>query len=193
MKFLLAQLIPAGPGGDGEGWMNILFVVVLAVFWVVGGIIKATSKKPQDRRSQPPPRKPAGKIPSPAGTRESSDRPTRTTQPRVQPRPRQAAQAAHLDKTLRSKIVEAARTSESSLVKPQEGSILKDFPEFTSKPLTELGPMHLDTPQRTREVEDLPDLVLDYSDPDELSKAILQYEILGPPVSLRPSHQITGF
>src|SRR4030042_3496810 len=30
---------------DIEGWMNILFVVILAVFWALGGILKAKSKR----------------------------------------------------------------------------------------------------------------------------------------------------
>ena len=172
--------------------MNILFVVVLAVFWVVSGIIKATSKKPQDRQKQQPLiRKPGGKIPSLTKARESSARPTRATQTRIQPRP--SAQAAERQKRLRSKIVEATRDSESFPKQSREGSFLKDFPEFTSESLGELGQISLDTTQRTHEEEALPELVLDYADPDELSKAILQYEILGPPVSLRPSHQITGF
>ena len=33
----------------------------------------------------------------------------------------------------------------------------------------------------------LPELLLDYSDPEALRRAILHYEILGPPLSLRPS------
>jgi hypothetical protein len=65
---------------------------------------------------------------------------------------------------------------------------------LTSSPFKELERIHLDTPEKKLESEDLPELVLDYTDPDELSKAILHYEILGPPVSLRnPSHQNIGF
>ena len=45
MQDFFTQFILAGSGEDVEGWMNILFVVVLAVFWIVSGIIKATSKK----------------------------------------------------------------------------------------------------------------------------------------------------
>ena len=69
--------------------------------------------------------------------------------------------------------------------KPQAEPIIHDLPETTSKPLVELDQMRLGAPKRTTEMEDLPELTLDFTDPDELSKAILHYEILGPPVSLR--------
>lgn len=41
---LLAQ------GDDVGGWMNILFIVVVAVFWAVGGLVKAAGAKSKDRR-----------------------------------------------------------------------------------------------------------------------------------------------
>ena len=41
MNDLLEQIILAARNNDVEGWMNILFVVVLAVLWAVGGIVKA--------------------------------------------------------------------------------------------------------------------------------------------------------
>ena len=196
MQDILAQLIPAGPGDDAEGWMNILFVVVLAVFWVISGVIKATSKRPQDRQKQQASRKPIREVPRSTTPRDpSSARPTRKAQDRPQMRPRPVSQAAQLEKAYRSGTVDASRTLESSQTNSQVEPLLEDLPEFTSKPLVELGQMRLDLPRRTTEAEEeLPDLIMDFTDPDELSKAILHYEILGPPVSLRnPSDQMTGF
>lgn len=195
MDILLSQLILAGPGDDSDGWMNILLVLVLAVFWIVSGIIKATSQKPQDsQKKQPPMRKPVRKVPPPTTARGPSGRPTKTVQARPQPRPRPATPAIEAGKVLRSKTVQARRKLESPPSKPQVGPILQDLPEFASKPLIELDHMRLGVPDQTTEAEDLPELVLDFADPDELIKAILHYEILGPPVSLRnPSNQITVF
>ena len=47
MNVLLAQIILVAQGEDMGKWTNILFVIVLAIFWAVGGIIKARAKKPQ--------------------------------------------------------------------------------------------------------------------------------------------------
>ena len=39
--------------GDGAGeWMNILFIVVVAVFWAIGGIVKAAGAGRKDRQRQ---------------------------------------------------------------------------------------------------------------------------------------------
>ena len=197
MNILLAQLILAGQGGDdAKGWMNILFVVVLAVFWIISGIVKATSKKPQERQKQQPPvRKPIHKVPSPATVSGlSSARSKKTTQARPQPRSRPAMLASKVEKALRSKTIEATQKLESLPPKRQAEPIIQDIPEYTSKPLIEPDHMRLGIPQKATKEEDLPEIVLDYSDPEELTKAILHYEILGPPVSLRsPSHQSLDF
>jgi len=173
MKQFVQQIVLAAQGDDTKGWMNILFVVVLAVFWLISGIVKATSKKSQDSQKQQSLHKPVRKVQPPTLARDPSlTPPKRTTQTRSQPQ------------------------LKSSPPQPRLGSIFQDIPNISSKPkpLMELEPMRLETRQRTSEIEDPPELVLDFTDPDELSKAILHYEILGPPVSLRnPSHQNTCF
>ena len=189
-----AQFILAGPGDDTENWMNILFLVVLAVFWVVGGIIKATSQKSQDKRKQSTPRQPVRKTPRPAPQREPlSKRPMQQT---AQSRPRESArpslQRAQLEKSYQSKDIETILKSKPPAPETQGVPMMQEFPEFASKPFMDLGQMRLDSPHETSEGEDLPELIFDDTDPDELTKAILHYEILGPPVSLRnPSHQAT--
>jgi hypothetical protein len=194
MKEFVYQIVLAGPDDDTQGWMNILFVVVLAVFWVISGIIKATAKKPQDGRKQPPLQKPVRKtLPPSLARRSSAVRPTGTAPARSQPRPRPSTLAARVEKAFRPEQLEGTRKAESLSPKPPSEPILRDIPEFSSKPLINLESMRLDTSQQTPQMEDLPEIVLDYTEPGELSKAILHYEILGPPVSLRnPSHPITG-
>ena len=114
MQDILAQVIPAGPGDDAEGWMNILFVVVLAVFWVISGVIKATSKRPQDRQKQQASRKPIREVPRSTTPRDPSPaRPTRKTQDRPQMRPRPVSQAAQLEKALETDrdLIEVLKTA----------------------------------------------------------------------------------
>ncbi len=197
MQDILTQLILAGSGDDAEGWMNVLFVIVLAVFWIVSGIIKATSKKPQDKQEQQVTRKPPVRnVPRSTIPREPfAARPTATTRDRSRPQPRPILDAPEPEKALRSDTVEIPQKPFSTPSIPQTEPILQDLSEITSKPLVELDPMRLDLPIKTTESEDyLPEFVLDYSDPDELIKAIFHYEILGPPISLRnPSHQTIDF
>ena len=50
MNNLLAQIVLAQRRFDGEGWMNILFVVVMAVLWMVGSIVKAMKTKADNQR-----------------------------------------------------------------------------------------------------------------------------------------------
>ena len=187
---LLVQTFFAGPGDETDGWMNILLLMVLAVFWIVGSILKAASQKTQDKQKQPPIRKPVRKVRPPTTVREaSSSRPTKTVQSRPQPRPRPAIPPMEVDTATRPQIAEPTKKTVSYPPKPQAESVLQNLPEFASKPLVELDHMRLGKPQKITEEEELPELVLDFADPDELSKAILHYEILGPPVSLRnPSH-----
>jgi hypothetical protein len=38
--------------GDADGWMNILFIVVVFLFWAIGGIVKAAGAKAKNKRTQ---------------------------------------------------------------------------------------------------------------------------------------------
>jgi hypothetical protein len=44
MEDMFVRIISAGRGNDNDSWMNLLFIVVMAIFWVIGGLIKATKK-----------------------------------------------------------------------------------------------------------------------------------------------------
>jgi len=195
MDELVLKIFTARFDDDTEGLMNILFFVVLAVFWIVGGIIKATSQKNKDKQKQPP-RKPVRKISKTDRTRVSSlpERPSRTPQVRPQIRPR-PSRPSERDKALQAKIVEASEKMKSAPAKPYEEPVHQGISEFASKPLVELDSLRLERLQREAElVEELQEIDLNYEDPEELVKAILHVEILGPPVSLRDlPHQNAGF
>ena len=110
MTALSTKLIfaAAARNNDLEPWMNILFLVVLAVVWAIGGFIKAKTRAPEDEDDQQAPRKPGQKPPArgrglqemllrqlygparPAQTTISSQRPT--APPRTCPCPAPRAQ-----------------------------------------------------------------------------------------------------
>jgi hypothetical protein len=70
---------------------------------------------------------------------------------------------------------------------------IEELPEFTSAALKELGGRRAEVAAEVPEAEQLPEILSDYADPEELRRAILHYEILGRPLSLRdPSGQIIG-
>jgi hypothetical protein len=207
MNLFSAQLILAEFGQETENWTNILYIVVLAVFWIVGGIIKATRNKPGQPQRRP--------VPTKSG-RPSVARPTKTVgpgQPRTGQQPAQKAPAkprsrlerlaAEFEKALEPYISDTTskpkphpqpKARKPVVISPKIPSSQKpmDLPRNVLVDRKDVGPEPLliepliepliETPE-----PELPELVLDCTDPDELTKAILYYEILGPPLSFRES------
>ncbi len=62
MTDFTAYLILAQRNNDIESWVNILFIVVMAVFWIVGGIIKSKAQKKEFKSGQNKPVRPARKA-----------------------------------------------------------------------------------------------------------------------------------
>ena len=76
---------------------------------------------------------------------------------------------------------------------PELQTGIEALPEFTSKAIEGLVGKREDMAAEVPESKYLSEVLLDYADPDELRRAILHYEILGRPLSLRdPSGQIIG-
>jgi len=76
---------------------------------------------------------------------------------------------------------------------PELQTGIEALPEFTSKAIEGLVGTREDMAAEVPESKYLSEVLLDYADPDELRMAILHYEILGRPLSLRgPSGQIIG-
>jgi len=172
MNELFAQTILAARNEDIEGWMNILIVVVLAVFWAIGGILKARSKKPEQEEEQ------------------LTDKPTRrqTAIPQVEQlrrrvrRPQPVVQATIPKKPIPVLTSEAIEEPKLPKLKPQVQPAVEEIPQLISKPV--------ERPELRPDIESL----LDYADPDELRRAILHYEILCKPLSLRgPGEHVSGF
>ncbi len=211
MSNLLAQMILARRSDDAEGWMNILFVVVVAAFWLVGGIVKAKAKKAENQDKEQLPRKPARKPPAPGRGAPQQllkrrDRPVGPVQLREhrpgiqQPRTkladlRAAARrfTAEVEQAARFQAIEPTPEPELSLPEQQIQPDLQELPQFTSKAVEQLEDEQVPARAKMAHAEYLSGLLSDYADPDELRRAILHYEILGRPLSLRePSERVIG-
>jgi hypothetical protein len=212
MNDFLLQIILAQRNDDAERLMNILFVVVLAAFWLIGGIIKAKANKSAERDKQSagkPARKPPvhsreareqmlSRLQRPAGSGSAKDQ-------RRQPRPatqKPRMKFADLQAAVRKFAIEAEQAfqadTQKPIPKPKPKPVLLE-PQIRPETLEFIEPVDITVtePQAKQsseaievfESEYLSELLTDYSDPDELIRAILHYEILGRPLSLRDSSE----
>ena len=161
----LAQMIVIAQNDDFDSWMNILFIVVIAIFYLVGNILKLKSNKAEQTSQD-------GN--KPAKTKEIAETQQFQRHPREYRRHRQD-RAAQL-KAMRAKVV-ADKSVTPRGGEPQMGSSIAQ---------KGLGGSEDFTVTSYPDSQD-PDLkaLFDLGDTDELKKAILHYEILGKPVSLR--------
>lgn len=177
MNYFLAQIILAARNRDLDDWTNILFIVVVGLFWLVGGILKAKTSKTkaeEEEEKEQLPRKPARKpsehpsrvqrqYPQQPG-RPSGPAPRREYQPQVRQPPRKIVRPQPAAQKFAAETKEAVQfpTLEIEFKKPKIG-----------------------IPAEIPRAKYLSEILLDYDDPDKLRKAILHYEILGKPLSLR--------
>ncbi len=196
MSNLLTQLVLARRSSD-DGWMNILVVVVMAAIWIVGGIIKATKTKPGDK--QQPSRVPTRKPPAdgrgiqqqmPGQAQRPAGPPQRPEQPLGAPQKR--TMLTDLREAARKFAAEAEQAFKPQTTKSTLEPALKPHIQSEATPLAEpvVAPIKGLADKQAAAAgmpptSHLSDLLSDYADPDKLRKAILHYEILGPPLSLR--------
>jgi hypothetical protein len=184
MNHWLAQLILAARNRDDRdgGWMQILVFVILAVFYAVGSIVKAKANKTAPKKKERIPRKPVRKPPE--STKElqmlkqlfglseeaesSQPAPSQAAKPQVRPAGRKVTRPQP-----------AARRKSPAEAKMEKVS------GRAAKTAVATGVPHTGY---------LSEILSDYDDPGKLRRAILHYEILGKPMSLRdPSEHIKGF
>ncbi len=199
---LLTQIILAARNRDSEGigWMRILIFVVMGVLWALGGIAKARANKADQQDNDQPSRKPGFKPPpkapktsyqkvqSPLISRPAHEHP----RPQIRPPHREVMRpqpAARKFTTKKEQVnrPQASEASELSPLSPQLQPDLEKFPEFTSESVKKLGDKRIAIAAETTQAKYLAEILSDYADPDNLRRAILHYEILGKPLSLRPS------
>jgi hypothetical protein len=206
VDFLTAMTL-AARRNDIEGWVQVLVFIMLAVFYVLGSILKARSKKAGQEGEEESAQRQIGKpsegvkgLKSEAFQRPGRA-PRRQYRPEVQPPRRRAVRAQPAARRLAVKVERATRpptikpreVPEVSPPRPQLEPKLEELPEFTSGLDKEMKAERLGIPAEIARVKYLGEPLLDYSDPDKLRRAILHYEILGKPLSLRgPGEQIIG-
>lgn len=212
MKELLAQLVLAARNDDVRSWMNILIVVILAVFWAVAGILKARAQKPeQEEEQEQMPRKPTGRrlqdakgflkeiLQQPRRTRPMSSDQSRQYRRQVEqlrrkinhPRPIVKPTKTTQKKPILLSTLEALEESKLPRLKPEGQLGIDELPEPVSKTLKVSKDMFITEESLMSEIAIEP--LLDYEEPEKLRRAILHYEILGKPLSLRgPGEHIIG-
>ncbi len=200
---LLAQILQARRNEDLESWMNILFVVVLAIFWALGGILKARSKSAQGRQKEQPAPRPVRKPPAPGrGQQEQLLREPHRPPGRAEHQPyrpgvqeartklaeiRAAARkfAVEAEQAFRVQMEQAAPEPRHVLPKPETQPATRERPVFAAKLPVTPADQPAQGPPETLPEEYLAGILSDYADSDQLRRAILHYEILGRPLSLR--------
>ncbi len=209
---LLAQ------GGDAEGWMNILFIVVVAVIWAIGGIVKAAGagrknrQQQEGRSSEQNPPKRETLFQKLAKKAEEIQRAVELQAQQTTERPRKPEGPGQKSRPPAGRVaVRTGRGGQSVLVYERQASSPAAPREKQRPPRT--SPTQPDrrrersttggaapTPPKTSVVEQMATpacvspLLADYSDADALKRAILHSEILGKPLALRdPSEQSRRF
>jgi hypothetical protein len=202
MNDLLSMMILAARRRGLKGWGNILFIVVVAIFYVIGSIAKARANKgeKQDqeglgRKPQPRPFKGRGGLQKQLLEEERravGPEPRRRHGPQVQPQRRRIARPQAAVRKYAAEREEAIKfASLGGTEKLSEPERLKEGEELVSKDITKRKAEHVAVGRE--ETEYLAGIVSDYGDPEELRRAILHYEILGRPLSVRgPSERIIG-
>jgi len=212
---------------DASEWINILFMVVLAVFWAIGGLLKSGAnkkgkqgaRKPQSASPDAPKRKSwleqlAKKAEEIQRAIESENAPPEqrpakpgTAKPAKSAQPPGGRVAVRTGRDGRSVLVYeresqavAAPATQAPVPAAEQPERVKQAapPKSMSERLAEL--------ERAQEHEDLgvtsvaetapqepKPLVIDYTEPDALKKAILSYEILGKPMALRDPFERGSF
>ena len=205
MNFWLGQFILAARDREG-GWMDILIFLVMLFFYGIGVLIKMSKKKAvpkkQDRQI---PRKPVQKPAGGPGIR-GKQKPWQAERPQLKPEPISPLPVAAKPqvrpasrKVIRPRpAVRSSMKSSQSAGKwklPAEADGIADLAAFESEPKLEKVPGLTGGAAAATEMpqaEYISDILSDYEDAERLRRAILHYEILGKPVSLRESSEHIG-
>jgi hypothetical protein len=170
MGYFFEQLILAARNrnSDDRGWIQLLVFLVIAVFYGLGSILKSKGEKRQiedesKQRRPGQPRKPYLAYQPAQAAQETQPRPRRPETGRYSPTrgPAKSSEQLPIPTTL------------GNLAEP----VVRPF-----KPIKQakLG-SYEETPRHGPAMVDL----LNLEDSEALKKAILHYEILGPPVGMR--------
>jgi len=206
---------------DAGRWMNILFILVVAVFWAIGGLVKVASNKSRKQGASRPSdgrkretwlqqlAKKAQDIQHAIERKGSKEQPHCSYRPQEHPseasRPPEGRVAANADRGDSSALVYERQEPQQPAEKLQQPARAKAGPkaalqaerhiaaESLNVPVAPQQPMR--TPVRaattTTPADNASPPIIDYTDLDALKNAILQYEILGKPMALRDPFERT--
>jgi len=186
MDYYLVEILLSARNrnSDDGGWRQILVFVVIAVFYGISYIIKAAKAgKPEEQQEKGKPqarRSPVQRL------KQKEQRPVSKG---VRVKPRRAIQALHREISQPHPVVEKMT---SKMPETLEETAIQA--EMIRKPLQ--GPKGLKSSDigisKTKEIFGNKPLI-QFDDSEMLRKAILHYEILGKPVSLRgPGEHTVG-
>jgi hypothetical protein len=203
MNDFLEQLVLASRRSrDMKGWGNIVFIVALAIFWLISAIFKSMSRKEEEKTGEKqltskPGRKPVvgtkkeGPFQQIRRAIEAEVQKQRQLQARqaqrkvIRPQPAARKVVPSTERIARIPATKQALEAELARPTPQVGSEIQELPEFTDKVVKNLKDKGISTPSEIPQTKQLVEILADYSDPEELRRAILHYEILGRPLALR--------
>jgi hypothetical protein len=188
MEDMFVRIISAGRGNDIDSWMNLLFIVVMAIVWVIGGLIKATKKGQSevDRLGT----KPTGQMP------HDGRYPVATTgagSPYRHPQMKSRSPQTITQPTLTNETPIPQQVSDlpTTTLKIAEPSVFMTPVDSTDAhvPITIASA----SPDDAGILKEQPEIIqlLDSFQIDNLQTAILFSEIVGKPLSLRSYRDYT--
>ncbi|MBN2456724.1 MAG: hypothetical protein JXB29_09355 [Sedimentisphaerales bacterium] len=185
-----------GSNGQDNGWTQLLVLVMLAVVYGLGGLLKARSRKAAEKEQEQPTSK-AGKDAEPAVQGWGKAQYHKVQQ-----------KSASLGPKVRGRV--QIYPKQRKVSRPKAAIHKPTFEPTKPSFVQPLGLEEIKAPEVTVDFEELSkidaggerkgaksglsELVLDYPGYDTLQMAILHYEILGKPLSLRePSDALKCF
>ncbi len=178
--------------GEDGGWMQLLVFVVVGVLYALGGIIKARKRKGAVEEEDESP----GAPPPPELPREPLRGISRPKQPQGSPLRRKSVLETFVEEITRAAQLDVQAPQPQKLAQPLRPARIETEPvQLPKKPVGEtiaaIQPKRLAVEAKQQaQAADLPLIAPELGTTDDLARAILDYEILGKPVSLRdpPEH-----
>lgn len=187
--------------GDESGWMQMLVYAVIFGLMAVSQIVKSRKQKRrfEEEEAAPRPAPPAGRQgPSRVVQQRPADQPVRRsddapeprretpvgTRPRTIIRPGSALSAFVAD--IKAEIRRAAEEMQG-VNAPPPWAIAEPEPPQVARPMPEPDEpkCFIEGMAPEPKMDEFSGIVPEFSDPDDLKRAVLYYEILGKPISMR--------
>jgi hypothetical protein len=184
-KTIALCIIAARRGDDTDNWVNILFVAIMVVAWLVGSLVKAANKNQRQKTSPPLPR-----PPSRPGYAQG------VRKPKTQTLGREPATARDVARPLPT----PPRIGPQAVTQPLAIPELEvTQPSFTGLPATNIADSQsrgaMDMAGEAQSASPIPQstaaLSLENFGLEHLQMAVVYSEILATPVSLRDPRALT--